>query len=191
MDAGDEVSPARDFLAAMPMVSDAGLRASLYPKIEPLLARLPDHLEQKGPPGKAHYGRYVRIEIPGKKKTLTLAEVEVYSEGKNVARQGKASQSATAHGGDASKAIDGKKSGNFGDGGQTHTPETGSNPWWEVDLGKEYPVESIVIYNRNRSWSRLSGFTQASDAGKNEVRNSPQPAPAIRRVHSRPALRRR
>jgi len=174
----------RDFLAALPMVSDVGMRASLYPKIEPLLAKLPEHLESKGAPGKAHYGRYVRIEIPGKKKTLTLAEVEVYSDGKNVARQGKATQSATAHGGDASRAIDGNKSGSFGDGGQTHTPETGSNPWWELDLGKEVAIESIVIYNRTDSdlGSRLSGYTlKILDARQNEIQKyTKQPAPTVK-----------
>ena len=45
-------------------------------------------------------GRFVRIELPGR-RTLTLAEVEVYSDGRNVARQGKATQKNTAYGGDA------------------------------------------------------------------------------------------
>src|SRR5205814_7522659 len=93
-------------------------------------------------------GRYVRIELPGAFRTLTLAEVEVYSNGKNVARQGKASQSSTAHGGVASRAIDGNTSGTYNDGGQTHTKEGETNPWWQVDLGKDFPIESIVIYNR-------------------------------------------
>ena len=42
--------------------------------------------------------RYVRIELPGDKRTLTLAEVEVMSGGKNVAKGGKATQSTTAGG---------------------------------------------------------------------------------------------
>ncbi len=51
-------------------------------------------------------GRYVRIELPAR-GTLTLAEVEVQSEGINVARSGKAKQKSTANGGDAARAIDG------------------------------------------------------------------------------------
>ena len=86
-------------------------------------------------------GRYVRIEIPGKKKTLTLAEVEVFSDGRNVARQGKATQSSTA-GGDANRAIDGNKSGAWSDGGQLHTKENETNPWWKVDLGKEVTIST-------------------------------------------------
>src|SRR5471032_2919397 len=37
----------RDFLGAMPMISDASLRASLYGKIEPLLEGLPTNLTPK------------------------------------------------------------------------------------------------------------------------------------------------
>ncbi len=36
-----------------------------------------------------------------------------------------------------------------------------TNPWWQVDLGAEYPIDSIVIYNRNEEQlgKRLDGFT--------------------------------
>src|SRR5471032_919027 len=37
----------RDFLAAMPMIPDASLRASLYAKVEPLLTELPPNLASK------------------------------------------------------------------------------------------------------------------------------------------------
>ena len=43
--------------------------------------------------------RYLRIEIPGDNKILTLNEVEIISGGKNVARQGKATQSSVGSGG--------------------------------------------------------------------------------------------
>src|SRR5262249_50857731 len=68
---------------------------------------------------------------------------------------------STAHGGDANKAIDGNKSGKFGDGGQTHTAENMPDPWWEVDLGDEIAIDSIVIYNRTDGdlGKRLAGFT--------------------------------
>ena len=77
--------------------------------------------------------------------TLTLAEVQVFSGGKNIARNGAAKQSTTAHSGEASRAIDGNTDGNFGNGGQTHTQEDRNRPWWELDLGGVYPIESIVI----------------------------------------------
>lgn len=170
----------RDFLAAMPMVSDAGLRATLYTKIEPLLAKLPAHLDGK-PGSKGHIGRFVRIELPGKKKTLTLAEVEVYSDGRNIALAGKASQSSTAHGGDAQRGIDGNRVGSFGGGGQTHTAENTANPWWEVDLGREHTIDAITIYNRTDAdlGLRLDGYTMTIlDTNRKEVHKLvKQPAP--------------
>ena len=52
-------------------------------------------------------GRFVRVEIPKDKATLSLAEVQIFSKGVNVALKGKAMQSADANGGVASRAIDG------------------------------------------------------------------------------------
>src|SRR5262249_55200616 len=124
----------QDFVEAAPMIGDAGQRAGLYDDVVKLLDGLPKELGG-GKDAKGPLGRFVRIELPGRQRTLTLAEVEVYSGGVNVARRGKATQKNTAHGGDASKAIDGNTSGKYGDGGQTHTQEGTTNPWWEVDLG--------------------------------------------------------
>lgn len=159
--ASGSVAGLRDMVSATPLVGDAALRASLFPKIEPLLDGLPASLADQS--GKTHgaYGRYVRIELPGERKTLTLAEVEVLSDGQNVARRGKASQINTANGGVAQRAIDGNKSGNYGDGGQTHTNEATKDPWWELDLGEELPLESVVIFNRTEGQlgKRLDGFT--------------------------------
>jgi putative heme-binding domain-containing protein len=135
-----------DLADAVPLVRDPAAREALYPKLASLLERLPEGLS--APEDKRLMARVVRIELPGKLRTLTLAEVEVYSNGVNVARKGKATQHSTAHGGDASRAIDGNTSGSFVDGGQTHTLEGVTNPWWQVDLGKEHPIERIVIYNR-------------------------------------------
>jgi putative heme-binding domain-containing protein len=174
-------SPAalRDLLAAVPMIADPGVRASLYPKIEPLVNK--GRTDFKSVPHLV--GRYVRIELKGKNKILTLAEVEIYSEGRNIARQGKATQSATAHGGDASRAIDGNKSGIYTDGGQTHTPETGKDPWWEVDLGHDAAIDSIAIYNRTEDdyGKRLNGYNLiVLDHDRREVfRKDKNPAPAV------------
>ncbi len=155
------VSSLQDLVNAMPLVRDFGQRAALYPKVEGLLGGLPKDLAATLPNAKTTSGRFVRIELPGKNKTLTLAEVEVFSGGRNIAPNGKASQSSTASGGEASKAIDGNKSGKYGDGGQTHTEVNGTNPWWEVDLGGEFPIESVVVYNRGDDGlgKRLEGFT--------------------------------
>ena len=103
--------------------------------------------------------RYVRIEIPGDKKCLQIAEIEVMSGGKNVAKGGKASQSTTGHGGVAERALDGNKSEDWGKGGQTHTQENKPNPWWEVDLGASHAVDTIGLWSRQGFSDRLGGFT--------------------------------
>jgi putative heme-binding domain-containing protein len=147
-----------DLLAAMPLVADGSLRATLYDRVVPLVGGLPESLSGDAKQDGVS-GRYVRIELP-KRGTLTLAEVEVIAGGRNVARAGKATQSSTAFGGEAIRAIDGNKSGQFGDGGQTHTEENSRHPWWEVDLGSETPIESITVYNRTDGYlgKRLGGF---------------------------------
>ena len=129
-------------------------------KIEPLLDGLPTALAD-GKRARRHRRAITCGSSCRGRGTLTLAEVEVMSDGRNVARAGKATQKNTANGGDASRAIDGNKSGDYGDGGQTHTEENTANPWWEVDLGGELPIESIVVYNRTDGdlGKRLDGFT--------------------------------
>ncbi len=146
--ASQSVPALQDLVAAMPIIRDPGQRAALYPRVEGLLKGLPPDLAKTVAGGKTTVGRFVRIELPGKQRTLTLAEVEVFSDGKNIARMGKAKQSSTAHGGTADRAIDGNKSGTYGDGGQTHSSESTDAPWWELDLGREVPIEKIAIYNR-------------------------------------------
>lgn len=167
-------SPTRlaDLVNAVPLIPDPSVQAGLYPHIAPLLHGLPESLAPAGAKSKGTYGRFVRIELPGPRRTLTLAEVEVMSDGRNVARQGKATQKATGHGGVAQRAIDGNKNSSYGAGGQTHTPEDQPDPWWEVDLGGEYPIDSILIYNRNEGdlGKRLDGFTlRVLDRNRSEV----------------------
>ncbi|HEY2146709.1 MAG TPA: HEAT repeat domain-containing protein, partial [Pirellulales bacterium] len=150
----------QDLVSAMPLLRDPSQRAALYPKVRPLLDEFPKELApERG--GSSTIGRYVRIELPGRARTLTLAEVEVFSNGRNVARQGKAQQSSTDFGGDAGHAIDGNTDGSYAAGGQTHTRENERNPWWEIDLGAELPIESIAVFNRtdDEFGRRLDGFT--------------------------------
>jgi len=108
----------------------------------------------------AKTARYVRIQLPGKKRILTLAEVEVINSGQNVARGGKATQSSTHGGAGADRAIDGNKDSDWGKGGQTHTVNAGEKePWWELDLGKDVAVEKVQVWNRKGFESRLDEFS--------------------------------
>jgi putative heme-binding domain-containing protein len=169
-----------DFVNAMPLISDGSVRASLYDKIEPLLQGLPAPLNTAETKGTN--GRYVRVELPGK-GTLTLAEVEVYSGGDNVARRGRAIQKNTSNSGDAKKAIDGNKDGSFAKGGQSHTEENTGKPYWELDLGEQRPIDQIVIYNRtdDKLGERLNDYTLlVLDEDRGEVfKQEKLPAPKV------------
>jgi hypothetical protein len=102
--------------------------------------------------------RYVRLELPGNDKFLSLAEVEVYNGKTNLALQGEASQSSTAFGGDARLAIDGNKDGDFDKKTTTHTQQS-KDPWWEVDLKGPQKVDRITVWNRtdHELGNRLAG----------------------------------
>lgn len=179
--ASGSISRLRDFVTALPAIPDPGLREALYPSIAPLLNGLPAALAAEAAQTRGSFGRYVRIELP-RRGTLTLAEVEVFADGRNVARQGKASQSTTSNNGEASRGVDGNRNPAYGGGGQTHSVENTENPWWEVDLGEEYPIDSIAIFNRVEGdlGRRLDGFRlSVLDASRQPVfEAADQPAPA-------------
>ncbi|XP_072050141.1 uncharacterized protein [Amphiura filiformis] len=56
--------------------------------------------------------------------------------------------------GPASNAVDGNLSPDFNGRSCTLTQSEGQ-PWWYVDLGREYEVTSVKIVNRNRHFNRL------------------------------------
>ena len=45
---------------------------------------------------------------------------------------------------DAAGAVDGIKNGRFG----FHVAVGETDPWWQVDLGRDYPLDRVVIFNR-------------------------------------------
>ena len=102
--------------------------------------------------------RYVRVELWGSRNILSLAEVEVLSGGINCAPSGEARQSSTGFNGPADLAIDRNSSGTFDEGSVTHT-QIEDDPWWELDLGLELPIEEIRLWNRTDGEleSRLRG----------------------------------
>ena len=160
-----------EFLKALPFVTDPTLRGTAYEKVKPLATALPSAFEAQLKGATNATGRYVRIELP-RQGTLTLAEVQVFSDGKNVAPDGTARQSSTSNGGEAKRGIDGNTNGTFGAGGQTHTREDENNPWWEVDLKQEKPIDAVTVWNRTDDslGQRLDGFTlTVFDGSRREV----------------------
>lgn len=129
-------------------------------------ALLPDNNDSPLPKA-----RFVRIELMGNDRILSLAEVQVFAGGKNVALAGTASQSTTDFGGDAKRAIDDNTNGDYTKNSTTHSAIS-SNPWWEVDLGSEFPVEQVVLWNRTDGniHNRLDGVeVKLLDEKRNNV----------------------
>lgn len=170
-----------DLLNGLPMIYDPELRGAAYERVHALvMAPLAPSTAPATPAA-----RYIRIELP-RTGTLTLAEVEVVSGNRNLAPAGRARQSSTTHGGDASRAIDGRTDGTFSRGAQTHTREDEDRPWWELDLGAPHPVEAVTIWNRTDGnlGRRLDGFTlRVLDAERRELfrrTGIPAPTPSTR-----------
>ena len=79
--------------------------------------------------------------------------------GENIAAHKSASQSSTAYGADASRAVDGNRDNDYGHRSVTHT-DFQDHSWWKVDLEKEESVGTVRIYNRGDGdvANRLSNF---------------------------------
>ena len=99
------------------------------------------------PNGTRLNARFVRVELPGKARFLHLAEVQVFTGNDNLAPKGEAKQSTTDYGGDAKRANDGNTSGDYAKNSVSHTAQE-DNPWWEVDLKSEQPIDRVVLWNR-------------------------------------------
>lgn len=112
------------------------------------------------PPASARpAGRFVRIELPGKQKFLSLAEVQVMSGADNVALAGDATQISVDYDGPAKLAIDGNTNGHYYEGKSTTHTKADNDPWWEVDLKSDRTVDRIVIWNRtDGAGERLANF---------------------------------
>ncbi len=97
--------------------------------------------------GTTPQARFVRIDLPGEQRMLSLAEVQVFSAGQNIAPAGKASQSTTDFAGPAEYANDGNTDGKYENKSVTHTAIS-NDPWWELDLVNDTAVDRIAVWNR-------------------------------------------
>ncbi len=115
------------------------------------------------PAGTRPQGRFLRIEIPGGQKILSIAEVQVFDGPDNIARSGKATQSSTDYNGPPALAIDGNTDGRFTEAKSTTHTAISDNPWWELDLQSVRAIDRIVLWNRTDPGveSRLSNFRVA------------------------------
>lgn len=166
------------FLDAISLVDEPKVREPVFDRILALLSAVPADINQKRSVG--DLARYVRIELP-RKGTLTLAEVQVFAGGENVALAGEARQSSVSYNGVAARAIDGGTNADYDSGTQTHTAENEDQPWWELDLKSGQAVEKIAVWNRSGYESRLEGFSLVVlDSERREIfRSSNLPAPQL------------
>ena len=103
-------------------------------------------------------GRYVHVRLESDPAILSIAELEVFSGGVNVAKGRPATQSTTGYGGVPSRAVDGNANPDWNSDTITHTDERRRHEpqWWEVDLAKSVGVDRIVLHGR-------SGYSHRSD----------------------------
>jgi hypothetical protein len=128
----------------------------------------------------APQARFVRVELPGAKKMLQLAEVQVFSGAENLAPKGVASHSSQYQDAAAKRANDGNTDGDYKKGSVSHTSGNDDNPWWEVDLKAAKPVDRVVVWNRLDGVSkRLDGFRVVLLDEKRQIlwKSDPTPAP--------------
>jgi len=81
---------------------------------------------------------------------VTGAAVALNLPASNIARNplSSASQSNTVSGGVASRAIDGKFNSLWRNKTITHTSPTNPNSWWQLNLGDDYIIDSVKLWNR-------------------------------------------
>ncbi|MBG6134373.1 alpha-L-fucosidase [Longispora fulva] len=105
----------------------------------------------------------VRLRILAARAVPAISSFSAYAGDQvtNLAYGRPATQSTTAWGGDAGRAVDGNTNGSWGAGSITHTsdPATEANPWWQVDLGSSRPLGTVNIFNRTDCCSnRLTDY---------------------------------
>ena len=103
----------------------------------------------------------IQIVLPGARRELSLAEVEVFSGDKNVAlRKAYKTEagSSTGDGNVAGRALDGNTNGHYNGGSLAHVPWR-NTPKWYVDLKQACPIDKIVVWSRTDCCGeRLEGF---------------------------------
>jgi|GEM_PF-811220 len=150
---------------------------------------VPDPVKASPIPTATSYGvkgRFVRVSLPSK-GIINLAEVQVFNGTENIAMKGAATQSSVSWDGTPELAIDGNTDGDKTKSKSVmHTNGNArGNPWWELDLGQEALLQTIVIWNRTDaefSERSLGLSLEVLDAEKKvvwEKKGLPKPNPSL------------
>ena len=113
--------------------------------------------------------RYIKISNSNG-EALVFAELEAFSNGTNVALRKTATQSSTRYKKSiAFNAVDGNLEGKSNN--SLARTEKESAVWWQVDLGQEYSIDAIKIWNREAKLPtkmHLDGFVLTLLNGQNQ-----------------------
>jgi mono/diheme cytochrome c family protein/glucose/arabinose dehydrogenase len=94
----------------------------------------------------------ITLALPGRKGTLNISELEIYSGGKNIAKQANVSQSSNYNEQfPASLLVDGNKR-NF-----AHTAEDKKGPWMKAEFASPVKIDEVKIWNRVSYETRIDG----------------------------------
>lgn len=110
---------------------------------------LPAMAATEPPPSKPLPGRFVRVESGTSMEELHFSELEVYANHQNIALRKPTQASSTLGDFKPEMAVDGLVEYAWGAKDMSFWTSTGKgDQWWEVDLGKEQPIDRIVFWNR-------------------------------------------
>jgi mono/diheme cytochrome c family protein/glucose/arabinose dehydrogenase len=108
-----------------------------------------------------------KIEIKHRgRKTINLAEIEIYSGGKNIAKQAKASISSKYNDTmDIDKMVDGNKKT------IAHTKDKNRHPYMRFEFATAVSIDEVKIWNRDSYQDRINGATLTFLNGKKAVKS--------------------
>ncbi len=120
-------------------------------KLQEALAKVDINIgAELSPPEKTlAMGQYVRIRLSGDKRTLQLAEVQVFEKdsGEELQKSAMSRQSSTYEEAESKRAHDGNTDQDYAQGSVSHTNEE-KDPWWVLDLGGVKDIAKIKVFNR-------------------------------------------
>ena len=86
-------------------------------------------------------GRFIRVQLEGPHRQIKMNRLQIMSRGIDIGSTGKASISSTA-----SKKGQLNAANCLDDSRFATNSRFEANPWWEVDLGKERPIDELVLW---------------------------------------------
>ncbi len=163
------VASLQDFVAAVPMIRDPAARAALYPKVKALLDGLPPELAKTVETGaggerpvRPHRAAGHAADAHARRGGGVQRRRERRPQGQGDAEQHRVTAAPRAGRSTATRAAP------TATAAQTHTSEGSDNPWWEVDLGRECPIETIVDLEPHRRQPRQPAEELHADGARRE-----------------------